>query len=47
VGKPEGKRPLGTPGHSWVDSIKMNLGYDGMVWIGLMWLRIETSGGLL
>jgi hypothetical protein len=20
---------------------------DGMVWIGLMWLRIETSGGLL
>jgi hypothetical protein len=21
--------------------------YDGMVWIGLIWRRIETSGGLL
>jgi hypothetical protein len=21
--------------------------FDGMVWIGLMWLRIGTSGGLL
>jgi hypothetical protein len=21
--------------------------YDGMVWIGLIWLRIGTSGGLL
>ena len=25
VGKPEGKRPLGTPRHRWEDSIKMNL----------------------
>jgi hypothetical protein len=22
-------------------------GYDGMVWIGLIWLRIGTSAGLL
>jgi hypothetical protein len=32
------------------DNIKMDLreiGWDGMVWIGLMWLRIRTSGGLL
>jgi hypothetical protein len=26
VGKPEGKRPLGRPRHSWVDNIKMDLG---------------------
>jgi hypothetical protein len=50
VEKPEGKRPLGRPIHRWVDNIKMGLrerGWDGMVWIGLIWLRIGTSGGLL
>jgi hypothetical protein len=49
VGKPEGKRPLGRPRRSWVDSIKMNLREreDGMEWIGFIWLRIGTSGGLL
>ena len=25
VGKPEGKRPLGRPGHKWEDNIKMDL----------------------
>jgi hypothetical protein len=25
VGKPEGKRPLGSPKHRWMDSIKMHL----------------------
>jgi hypothetical protein len=25
VGKPEGKRPLGTPRRRWVDNIKMDL----------------------
>jgi hypothetical protein len=25
VGKPEGKRPLGTPGRRWLDNIKMDL----------------------
>jgi hypothetical protein len=33
-----------------VDNIKMDLGemgWDGMDWIGLIWLRIGTSGGLL
>jgi hypothetical protein len=44
VGKPEGKRPLGRPGRRWVDNIKMDL---REVWIGLVWLRIRTSGGLL
>jgi hypothetical protein len=44
VGKPEGTRPLGKPRCSWVDYIEMDL---GVVWTGLVWLRIETSGGLL
>jgi hypothetical protein len=38
VGKPEGKRPLGTARHRWVDNIKMDLreiGWDGMDWIDL------------
>jgi hypothetical protein len=38
VGKPEGKRPLGRPRHSWVDNIKIDLrdiGCDGMNWIDL------------
>jgi hypothetical protein len=50
VGKPEGKRQLGRPRRRWVDNIKMDLrevGWDGMGWIGLIWLRIGTSGGLL
>jgi hypothetical protein len=47
VGKPEGKRPLRRPRRRWVDNIKMELRYDDMVWIGLIWLRIGTSGGLL
>jgi hypothetical protein len=50
VGKPEGKRPLGRPRHRWVDNIKIDLreiGWDGVDWIGLIWLRIGTSGELL
>jgi hypothetical protein len=48
VGMPEGKRPLGRPRRRWVDNIKMDLSEIGWgVWIGLIWLRIGTSGGLL
>jgi hypothetical protein len=47
VGKPEGKRLLERPRRRWVDNIKMDLRYDGMVWIGLICLRIGNSGGLL
>jgi hypothetical protein len=50
VEKPEGKRPLERPRRTWVDNIQMNLreiGWDGVDWIGLIWLRIENSGGLL
>jgi hypothetical protein len=38
VGKPEGKRPLGSPRHRWVDNIWMDLGEVGwgdVDWIGL------------
>jgi hypothetical protein len=47
VEKPEGKRPLGRPRRRSEDNIRMDLGEDGMVWTGLIWLRIGTSGGLL
>jgi hypothetical protein len=41
VGKPEG-RTLEKPRRRWVYNIKMDLKRDGMVWIGLIWLRIGT-----
>jgi hypothetical protein len=48
VGKPEGKRPLGTPRCRWVDNIKMDLCEIGCGGMDLMiWLRIGTSGGIL
>jgi hypothetical protein len=49
VGKPEGKRPLERPRHSWEDGIRMDLGEGegGVVWIGFSWLRIGPSGGLM
>jgi hypothetical protein len=43
VGKPEGKRPLGRPRRRWLDNIRM----DGVMWNGLVWLRIGTGGELL
>jgi hypothetical protein len=43
VGKPEGKRPQGRPRCRWVDNIRM----DGVMWTGLIWLRIGTGGELL
>jgi hypothetical protein len=48
VGKPEGKKPLGRPRRRWVNKVKIDLreiGWDGG--IGLIWLRIGTSEGLL
>jgi hypothetical protein len=50
VGKPEGKSPLGRPRRRWVDNIRMYLGEvrcDGVMWTGLVWLRIGTGGELL
>jgi hypothetical protein len=43
VGKPEGKRPLGTPRRRCVDNIRMDLvGVGWVMWIGLVWFRIGT-----
>jgi hypothetical protein len=38
VGKPEGKRPLGSPRCRWIDNIKMDLseiGFGGVDWTDL------------
>jgi hypothetical protein len=47
VGKPEGRRPLGRSKCRSVNNIRMDFGEDGVVWTGLDWLRIGTSGELL
>jgi hypothetical protein len=49
VGKPGGKRPIGRPERRWVDNIKIDLKREvcWMIWTGSIWLRIESSGGLL
>jgi hypothetical protein len=44
VGKPEGKRPLGRSRRRWKDNIRR---WDGVMWTGLVWLRIGTDGELL
>jgi hypothetical protein len=44
VGRPEGKRPRGRPGHRWEDNIKMDLreiGIDGANWIQLAQDRVQ------
>jgi hypothetical protein len=41
VGKPEGKRPLGTPRRRWVDNIKMDLGVRG--WDGVDWIDMAQD----
>jgi hypothetical protein len=47
VGKLEGKIPLGRPRRRWVYNIKMDLlKICRVVWTGLVWLRIGTSGEL-
>jgi len=48
VGKPEGKRQFGRPRCRWEDNINMDLQeVRRETWSGLMWLRIQTGGGLL
>jgi hypothetical protein len=48
VGKQEGKRPLGRPRRRLVDNIRTDLErWDGVMWTGLVWLRIGTGGELL
>ena len=48
MGKPEGKRSVGTPRHRWEDKIMMNLQDMGWgAWTGLICLRTGTGGGHL
>jgi hypothetical protein len=49
VRKPEGKRPLRRPRRRWVDNILRWIleSWDGVMWTGLVWLRIGTVGELL
>jgi hypothetical protein len=48
VGKPEGKRPLERQIYRRVDNTEWILErWDGMMWTGLVWLRIEIGGELL
>jgi hypothetical protein len=49
VGKLEGRRPLGRPRQKWVNNVRMNLREReaGVIWTGLVWLRIGTGGELL
>jgi hypothetical protein len=39
--------PLGRPRRRWEDNVKMDLGEIGWGGVGLVWLRIGTSGELL
>jgi hypothetical protein len=44
IGRPEVRRPLGTPSHRWEDNIKMDLreiGIDGANWIHLAQDRVQ------
>jgi hypothetical protein len=43
VGKPEGKRPLRTPGHRWEDGIRMDLGEVGWGECGMMQLAQDRD----
>jgi hypothetical protein len=47
VEKPEGKRPLGRQRHRWVDNIKTDLKWDGVVWSGLISLRTDQWRALV
>jgi hypothetical protein len=48
VGSPEGRRRVGSPRRRWEGNIKMDLREIRFgIWIGFIWLRIWTGGGLL
>ena len=47
VWKTDGKRPLGRAIRRWEGNIKMDLQEIGWGWIGSIWLKIGTGGGIL
>jgi hypothetical protein len=42
VEKPDGNKPLGRPRCRWEDNIEMGFKCDGVIWTGLIWLRIGS-----
>jgi len=47
VGKPEGKRPLGSPRPRWEGNIKANLqDLSIKAWTRLIWFRVWKAGGV-
>jgi hypothetical protein len=42
----EGKKTLECHKCKWEENVKMGPGRNGMVWTGLIWLRIGTSTAL-
>jgi hypothetical protein len=42
VGKPEGRKPLGSPRRRWVDNIKIDLREIG--WHGVNWVNLALEG---
>jgi hypothetical protein len=48
VEQTEEKRSLGRQRSKWIIILKRNLErWDGVIWTGVFWLRIGTSGGVL
>jgi hypothetical protein len=48
VGEPDGNGPLGNRNVDGTTQLEWILKkYVGAVWVGFIWLRIGTSGGLL
>jgi hypothetical protein len=41
VGKPEGKRPLGSPRRRWEDNIKIDL--RDVEWVGMNWIHLAQD----
>jgi hypothetical protein len=43
VGKPEGKRPLGTPRRRWVDNIKMDFREIALYGTRIYWIELAQD----
>jgi len=43
IGKSEGKRPLGRPGRTWKDNIRVDHGEIVRLCTGYIWFRIGTN----
>jgi hypothetical protein len=46
-GRASRKEATRRPRRKWEDNIKTGLRQDGVVWTGLIWLKIRTGGRLL